>query len=83
MSRPRRLRWGVPDQPVPRHPYRDTLIVYAAFAVGVVGLAWLTGGDVGKAAIVAGAFYVVACAWSLVRWRRRLRESETREEGEG
>ncbi|MCW2963017.1 MAG: hypothetical protein JWO17_269, partial [Actinomycetia bacterium] len=27
MSRPRRLQWGVPEQPPPKHPYRDTLII--------------------------------------------------------
>jgi membrane protein implicated in regulation of membrane protease activity len=75
MSRPRRLQWGVPEQPPPKHPYRDTLIVYAVFAVLIVVVAWLTGGGVARAAVVAALFYVVASAWSLTRWRTRLREN--------
>jgi membrane protein implicated in regulation of membrane protease activity len=74
MSRPRRLQWGVPEQPPPQHPYRDTLIIYAVFALLIVIVAWLTGGGVGRAALIAVLFYVVASAWSLSRWRTRLRE---------
>jgi membrane protein implicated in regulation of membrane protease activity len=74
MSRPRRLRWGVPEQPPPKHPYRDTLIIYAVFAVLIVVVAWLTGGGVARAATVAVLFYVVASVWSVSRWRTRLRE---------
>ena len=80
MSRPRRLQWGVPEQPPPKHPYRDTLIIYAAFAVLIVVVAWLTGGGVARAVAIAVLFYVVASAWSLSRWRTKLREE--REEAE-
>ena len=78
MSRPRRLRWGVPEQPPPKHPYRDTLIIYAVFAVVIVVLAWVTGGGVQRAAVVAILFYVVASAWSVSRWRNRLRDEAAR-----
>jgi membrane protein implicated in regulation of membrane protease activity len=74
MSRPRRLRWGVPEQPPPNHPYRDTLVIYAVFAVLIVVVAWVTGGGVARAALIAVLFYVVASAWSVSRWRTRLRE---------
>jgi nicotinamide riboside transporter PnuC len=70
----RRLRWGVPEPPAPKNPYRDTLIIYAVFAVLIVVVAWLTGGGVAHAAEVAVLFYVVASAWSVYRWRARLRE---------
>lgn len=82
MSPPRRLFWGVPEQPAPRHPYRDTLIVYAVFSVLIVVVAWLTGGGVARAASVAVLFYVVASIWSVSRWRARLREEseQTRNE---
>jgi membrane protein implicated in regulation of membrane protease activity len=83
MSRPRRLQWGVPEQPPPKHPYRDTLIIYAVFAVLIVIVAWLTGGGVARAALVALLFYVVASAWSLARWRTRLREEAERARDEG
>lgn len=78
MSRPRRLKWGVPEQPRPKHPYRDTLIIYAVFAVLVVVVAWLTGGGVRHAVEIAVLFYVVASAWSVSRWRTRLREEAER-----
>ena len=69
----RRLQWGLPETPRPRHPYRDTLIVYGALALLIVLVAWLTNGAVGKAAVIAAFFFIVASAWSLYRWRSRLR----------
>jgi membrane protein implicated in regulation of membrane protease activity len=80
MSRPRRLQWGVPEQPPPKHPYRDTLIMYGVFSVLIVLVAWATGGGVRRALVIAILFYVVASAWSISRWRNRLREEneETR-----
>ena len=79
MTRPRRLKWGPPETPAPKHPYRDTLIVYGAFALIVVLLAWATGGDVRKAVIIAAIFFVIASAWSISRWRTRLREEAERQ----
>lgn len=71
----RRLQWGgLPESPPPKHPYRDTLLVYAGFAVVIVLLAWVTGGGVVRALVIAAVFYVVASAWSITRWRRRMRE---------
>jgi hypothetical protein len=85
MKRPRRLEWGVPEAPPTKHPYRDTLIVYAGLATVVVLFAWITGGAVGKAALVAVGFFVLASSWSLYRWRALLRAESRRsaeEEGE-
>ena len=76
MSRPRRLQWGLPESPPPKHPYRDSAIVYAVFAVIIVVVAWATGGAVGSAAIVAVVFFVVATGWSAFRWRSRLQEEQ-------
>ena len=75
--RPRFLYWHGPEQPPLRHPYRDTLIVYAGLALVIVVVAWLTGGNLANAAVIAIAFYVAASAWSLVSWRRRLRRQQT------
>jgi Flp pilus assembly protein TadB len=75
-EKPRRLQWGAPEQPPPKHPYRDTILVYAGLAIIVVLVAWATGGDVGKAALIAGIFFVVASVWNILRWRTRLREAE-------
>jgi membrane protein implicated in regulation of membrane protease activity len=77
----RRLQWELPESPPPKHPYRDTMLVYGAFAVIVVLVAWLTGGGVGKAAVVAVAFFVIASAWNVYRWRTRA-HAEARREAE-
>jgi Flp pilus assembly protein TadB len=66
----------MPEQPPPKRPYRDTILVYGGLALLVVIVAWATGGAVGKAAIIAGLFFLVATAWNVVRWRSRLREAE-------
>jgi membrane protein implicated in regulation of membrane protease activity len=63
--------------PVPKRPYRDSVIVYAVFSLIIVGVAALTGGDLTKAILVAGAFFVIATGWSWWRFRERIaRESK-------
>jgi Flp pilus assembly protein TadB len=75
----RRLRWGsVPEAPPPRHPIRDTLLVYAGLAVVVVLVAWVTGGSLPRAIIVAVVFYVLASLWSVWRLRGRQRARAAR-----
>jgi Flp pilus assembly protein TadB len=70
----RRLSWGVPETPPPKHPYRDTILVYAGLALVLVLVAWLTGGGVGRAAAVAVLFFVVATGWTSYRFHAKLRE---------
>jgi nicotinamide riboside transporter PnuC len=77
------LRWGAPDQPPPKRPYRDSVILYAVLAVVIVVVAWLTGGGVARAVVFAVLFFVVATAWSVWKWRERLRaEAQRAESGE-
>jgi len=76
--RPKRLQWGVPEEPPPKHPYRDSVIMYAVFAVVIVLVAWATGGGVGRAVVIALVFFVAASAWSASRWRTRIREESAR-----
>ena len=73
MSRPpRRLMWSsAPPRPVPSHPYRDSALVYGFFAVLVVFIAWVSGGPVLKATVLAGAFFVATVSWSWFRWYQR------------
>ena len=73
--------------PLPRRPYRDSVLFYAALAALIVGVAWATGGrvlpgdllrdpDDGPpqvgALLVAVVFFLVATAWSWWRFRRQL-----------
>ena len=72
----RRLRWDLPQGTTPKHPYRDTVLVYAGMAVLIVIVATLTGGGFGRALAFAVAFFVVATLWSFRSWRNRLRAEE-------
>jgi Flp pilus assembly protein TadB len=73
VSSPRRLRWSVPEGSSTRHPYRDTVIVYAGLAVIVVLVALATGGGIVRALVVAAVFFAVASSWAFYRLRRRAR----------
>jgi ABC-type bacteriocin/lantibiotic exporter with double-glycine peptidase domain len=74
----KRLRWDSPvadrDRPVPKHPYRDTAILYGVLAVLVVVIAYATGGSVFNAAITAAFVFVIATLWSWRSWRNRIRD---------
>jgi uncharacterized membrane protein YphA (DoxX/SURF4 family) len=59
------------------HPYRDTALVYAVISVLLVGVAWLTGGDPLRAAVVAVIFFVVATVWSWWKFRGRIKSRDT------
>jgi hypothetical protein len=78
------LRWERPEAP-PKHPYRDTAILYAVFAAIIVIVTAITGGNLlpggsarhgvfgaiarAGAVPVAAAFFVVATGYSWFRWR--------------
>jgi len=83
-------RRRAPELPVPKRPFRDSVLFYGILAVLLVLFAWLTDGrllpgDVTKrqpelgAVLVAIVFFVVATAWSWWRFRVRL-EREAREQ---
>ena len=77
--RRRRLSWGEgPPETLPKRPYRDTVVVNLGLAGAIVLVAWLTGGDVGYAILIAAAFFAIATGWSFRVWRRKLREEEGR-----
>ena len=70
----KKLRWQMPDRQVPKHPYRDSVIVYAVLAGIVVLVAVLTGGSLERAILIAGVAFVIATVYSWWYWRDRLRE---------
>jgi hypothetical protein len=70
----RKLRWDGTPRAVPKHPYRDSAIVYAVLAGIVVGVTALTGGNMRAALIIAPLLFVVATGYSWWRWRQRERQ---------
>ena len=70
----RKLRWDGTQRTMPKHPYRDSAIVYAVLAGIVVGVTALTSGNVRAALIIAPLLFVVATGYSWWRWRQRERE---------
>ena len=75
----RKLDWGGPDAPPPpKHPYRDSALLYLAMASVILVVAWLTGGDMARAIAFAGIAFVGATGWSWWRWRERLAAAKRR-----
>ena len=76
----KKFRWETPARTIPKHPYRDSAVLYAALAGVFVGATAVTGGDVPRSVFVALALFVAATAYSWWRWRERIRRQEgTRE----
>jgi hypothetical protein len=75
-EKPRRLQWELPEAPPPKHPYRDTVLVYGGLAVVIVLVAWATGGKVLQAIEIAVGFFVLASAWNAYRWHTKARAAE-------
>jgi hypothetical protein len=81
-KKPRHLSWGLPEAPLSKHPYRDSMLVYGFFAVLVVLLAWITGGSIEKAVVIAGVVWAAATLWSSARLRQRLQREAAEREAE-
>lgn len=62
------------EAPLPKRPYRDTLLLNVGLGGLILLLAWATGGVLARAVEVAIAFVVVATGWSWWRFHRRLRD---------
>jgi hypothetical protein len=54
------------------------MLVYLALAVVVVLVAWLTGGSLRRALLVAALFWLAGTSYGLVTQRRRRRGRELR-----
>jgi membrane protein implicated in regulation of membrane protease activity len=64
----------MPKRRLPKHPFRDSAILYGVLAAIVIVVGTLTSGDVLNAVAVALAFFVVATGYSWWRFRRRLEQ---------
>jgi predicted tellurium resistance membrane protein TerC len=76
----KKLHWQMHDRSLPRHPYRDSAIVYGSLGALVVLIAVATGGSVVKALIYGGAAFLGATSYSWWRLREKLRKQDGREE---
>jgi hypothetical protein len=62
------------ERRLPRHPFRDSAVLYGVLAAFIVAVSLLTGGGFGKGLAIAVGFFVVATGWSWWRFRQRLDE---------
>jgi heme O synthase-like polyprenyltransferase len=72
----KKLRWQLDERTLPKHPYRDSAIIYGSLATLVVAIAAATGGNVVKAVIVAAAVFLGATLYSWWRFRAKLQKQE-------
>ena len=61
---------------LPKRPFRDSAIFYGVLAVLGFGFLLLTGQELMKAAIGAGAAFLLATSWSWWRFARAQNEQE-------
>jgi hypothetical protein len=66
----------VSTPPVPKHPYRDSLLLNLVLAAAILLIAWLTGGNAGRALVFAIGYFVVSTAWAWLRFRQRLAQEK-------
>jgi hypothetical protein len=67
-----------PELPLPKRPYRDSIIFYAILAALIVVVTYLTAGDLVRGLVFAAGFFVIATTWSWWRFRTRLAEERKR-----
>jgi membrane protein YdbS with pleckstrin-like domain len=81
----KRLRWEPPEskRSLPKHPYRDSALLYGALAVLVVVISVATGGGFVRALVYAVVVFIIATAWSWRSWRNREREERIRKAEQG
>ena len=69
----KKIRWEISPRRIPKHPYRDSAVLYAVLAGVVVGATALTNGNVGRSVILAVALFIGATTYAWWRWRERIR----------
>ncbi len=63
-------------RPLPKRPYRDSVVLNIVLAALIVLISWATGGALGRAFVFAALYFVIATAWSW--WRLRQRPAKDR-----
>jgi hypothetical protein len=71
-------RWEIPEDPLPRHPYRNSIVFHAVLACLIVVAAWATDGGIPRAIGFAVAYFVLASGYSVWKWRQRLDQERRR-----
>jgi hypothetical protein len=64
------------DPQLPKRPFRDSVIFYAVLAVLGFGFLLLTGQEAMRAALGAGAAFLLATSWSWWRFSRAENQQE-------
>jgi hypothetical protein len=62
--------------PLPGHPYRDSALFYGVLSAILLGVTYATGGGMLRAGLVAAGFFVVATAFTWLRFRNKLAERD-------
>ena len=68
----------LPDEPLPRHPFRNSAIFYGVLACVVVAFGLLTGNGTTETVGIAVAFFLLATGYSWWRFRQRLQREAGR-----
>lgn len=68
----------LPDEPLPRHPYRNSAIFYAVLACAVIAFGWLTDNGLTETVVIAVVFFVLATGYSWWRFRQRIQREGVR-----
>jgi hypothetical protein len=67
------------ELPLPKRPYRDSVIFHAVLAGLVVVVAFVTAGSLTRALFFAVGYFVIATSWSWWRFRQRIEEERERQ----
>jgi len=62
--------------PLPKHPYRDSAIFYGVLSAILLGVTYFSGGGMLRAGLFAAAFFVIATAFTWMRFRNKLAERD-------
>jgi hypothetical protein len=68
----------LPDEPLPRHPFRNSAILYGILAAAVIGFGLLTDNEVTETIVIAVVFFVLATGYTWWRFRQRIQREGVR-----